>query len=270
LRYIVVRGAGVIEFDVGLTRDNGFAILHDETLERETTGSGPLRGVTLAQFKELRLRGSEEPTITLIEMVENLRRVERPLKVQVDFKEIFPIGPDLAAGFIRALAPLRNNPRLEVVVGCMADWNLRALRRVDPALAVGVDFGLYLDAPTDTAGSVPMRVNAYGYLDDHPLGWRKLLSTRAYLEDRVESLLSLLPDAREVYLHKEFVVQAQADGFNPIEFVHRMRHGILVDAWTINAEDSDFKSSLRTALELGADQITTDTAVALAGEASSF
>jgi glycerophosphoryl diester phosphodiesterase len=237
---------------------------HDETLDRETTGRGPLRSVSTAEFRRLRLRDSDEPPATLADVVEALRHVQRPLKVQVDFKDALPVAAEVAAAFLAALAPLRANPHLEVIVGCLADWNLRMLRRMDPTLAVGLDFALYLDSPGQEPLRLPTRINAYGYLDDHPLGYRRFLPVQLYLEDRIEALINLLPGANEVYLGKAFVQQALRDGVNPVALIHRTRPGMLVDVWTINADDPDFPSSLAAALGAGAGQITTDTAVRVA------
>lgn len=239
-------------------------LIHDATLDRETMGRGPLRAVTTTEFQRLRLRDSDEPTATLGDAVDALRRVQRPLKVQVDFKEMLPVAAEVAAALLAALAPLRANPHLDVILGCLADWNLRTLRRLDPILPVGLDFAFYLDAPGEEVLRLPHRVSAYGYLDDHPLGYRRHLPVQLYLEDRVEALLNLLPGAREVYLSKAFVQQTLRDGVNPIALVHRLRPGLLVDVWTINADDPDFPSSLATALDAGAEQITTDTSVQVA------
>lgn len=249
---------------MGVTSDGGFVLIHDAELDRETTGRGALRAVTTAEFARLRLRDSDEPTATLTDAVEALRRISRPLKVQVDFKEALPVAEEIAVSLLAALAPLRVNPHVEVVVGCLADWNLRALRRLDPALPIGLDFYIYLDAPGEDALRLPHRVNAYGYLDDHPLGYRWLLPVQAYLEDRLETLVHLLPGAEEIYLHTAFLVQALKDGINPIAVIRRLRPDILVDVWMINADDPDFASSLTIALDAGADQITTDTAVQVA------
>lgn len=239
-------------------------LIHDAELDRETTGRGPLRAVTTAEFTRLRLRDADEPTATLADAVEMLRRTQRRLKVQIDFKEALPATKEITVGLLAALAPLRANAHLEVVVGCLADWNLRALRRLDPTLAVGLDVYIYLDAPGEDALRLPHRVNAYGYLDDHPLDYRRLMPVQAYLEDRLETLLYLLPGAKEIYLHTAFLVQALRDGINPIAVIRRLRPDILVDVWMINADDAGFASSLTIALDAGADQITTDTAVQVA------
>lgn len=192
-----------------------------------------------------------------------MREVDRPLKVQVDLKELEPISHEVADLLLRAMAPVRQNPRVSVVVGCMGDWNLRLLRRIDPTLNVGLDFAYNLDAPVDELARLPMRINAYGYLDDHPLGYRRLLSVRGYLEDRMEVLLNLVPGATEFYVRKEFLLQTLADGINPIAFIHERKPGALVDVWTLYAHEPNLECVLRAVLEAGADQISSPTSALL-------
>jgi glycerophosphoryl diester phosphodiesterase len=264
LRCVLADGAEVVEFDIRLTRDEKFVLLHDSTLERETSGRGPLSQVTEAQFKSLHLRDSDEPTATLAAVVDVLCDTDRLLKVQVDLKELEPISSEAADLLLAAIAPMRENPRIAVVVGCMGDWNLRSLRRIDPSLHVGLDFAYYLDAPVDVLVRLPLRINAYGYLDDHPLGYRRLLSTRAYLADRMDVLLNLVPGASEFYVRKEFLLQSLTDGVNPVQFIHERKPGALVDVWTLHADDPDLERVLLAALDAGADQISSPTCALLA------
>ncbi len=46
-------GADFVEFDVRTTRDGGFVLLHDGTLNRTTTGKGPVRETTLGMVEAL-------------------------------------------------------------------------------------------------------------------------------------------------------------------------------------------------------------------------
>lgn len=262
LEQVIEGGARAIEFDVSVSADGVFVLLHDATLERETTGVGPLRRVTLEQVKGLRLRGTDIPPAALDEVVARLRTVERPLKVQVDLKELEPLEPGVAATLVKNLRPLLEKPNLTLVVGCLGDWNLRILHRLEPGLGLGIDFAYHLDAAVDELIRLPMRLNAYGYLDDHPLGFRRLLSTRDYLMDRVETLMALVPTASEFYLRKEFVRQAREDGFDAIGFIHAQRPDALVDVWTLDrSPDGSRDAEMHALLEAGADQVTTNTAV---------
>ncbi len=263
----VLDGARVIEFDIQPLADGDFVLLHDPLLEHETTGTGPVEAATRAAVKALRLRGAEDPPALLSEAAELLAQVRRPLKVQVDFKPVLPVDGRTVDRVLDALAPLRANPHLEVVVGCLADWNLRALRRADPTLRVGFDPALYLDAPVPDSPGLPVRLNAYGYLDDHPLGFRRVMAVRDYLRDRLEALLGMLPGAVEVYLRKELVQQALRDGLNLVEETHRLADGVLVDVWTVNLPPTQ-APELAELLDAGADQLTTDTALEVARAAA--
>ena len=263
LERILAGDVAVLEFDIGLLGDGNFAVLHDARLERETTGVGALANIDRATLKQLRLRDSDEPPATLEDVVERLLSHQQPLKVQVDLKEVLPLADEAAAALVEALDRLRSNPKLRVVVGCLADWNLRQLRRLDQELLVGFDPAFYLHAPTQELSlPLPTRVNAYNYLDDHPLGYRRLQPVSNYLVDRLDSLLNQVR-AAEVYLHKAFIVQALQDGFNPVEFCH-VHSSCLVDAWTLNSGDPGFDDDLASVLHAGVDQITTDTPLALA------
>jgi len=265
LREVLAGGAEVIEFDVHAIADGHYLLLHDDTLDRETTGTGKVARCTAESVHALRLRGSDEAPALLADIVPVLTAHRRPLKVQVDLKDAFPLSAEEAGGFLRAIAPLSTNTHLSVVVGCMGDWNLRALRRLSPALPVGLDILLYLDAPVPEFPRLPLRVNVYGYLDDHPLGYARTLPVAEYLMDRLESLSTLVPGAREVYLRAEFVLKAIADGVNPIDVVRRqLGASILVDAWTLNADHPRAAEMLQSLLRAGVDQITTDSAQQLA------
>ena len=49
-------GAEVIEIDIKRTKDGHLVLMHDDTVDRTTNGSGRVEDLTLAQVKELRLR----------------------------------------------------------------------------------------------------------------------------------------------------------------------------------------------------------------------
>ncbi|WP_255568092.1 glycerophosphodiester phosphodiesterase family protein [Brevundimonas sp. PAMC22021] len=49
----------ILELDAALTRDGKLVLMHDETMDRTTTGRGRVADLTLAQVKTARLRGSD-------------------------------------------------------------------------------------------------------------------------------------------------------------------------------------------------------------------
>ena len=65
------QGAAMVEFDVKLTADGALILMHDEDLDRTTTGRGLVAGATLADIKGLdagawfaeRWRGTRVPTL---------------------------------------------------------------------------------------------------------------------------------------------------------------------------------------------------------------
>ena len=261
LEEVLAAEVAVIEFDIRVTADGHFVLTHDAVLQNETTGHGRIREFSRQQLEPLHYRNSQEPLAFLSQVVERLKTVSHPLKVQVDFKEALPVSKEEAETLLAKLEPLQNKDALRVVIGCLGDWNLRLFRRLNPEQELGLDFAFHLDAPVDGPLRLPSRVNAYGYLDDHPLGFQKMMSAQDYLQDRLETLLNLVPKVSEVYLRKDFVFRALDDGFDPVAFIHDYLPGSYVDVWTIDDTGAGSRRDMKRALAAGANQITTNTAL---------
>ena len=130
-------GAHMIELDVQLTRDDAVVVLHDDTLERTTTGLGPIGALTLARVRELDA-GSwfgpafrDERVPTLDEVLAAI-----PLPVNVELKPVGPVAAPLAA---RALAVVEAAGALERVVFSSFDGAaIEALRAASRDAVVGV------------------------------------------------------------------------------------------------------------------------------------
>ena len=45
-------GCDNVELDVHLTKDGDLAVIHDETIDRATNGSGPVSSYTMAELKQ--------------------------------------------------------------------------------------------------------------------------------------------------------------------------------------------------------------------------
>lgn len=86
-RLALEMGANAIETDLHFSLDDEIVLHHDPTLERMTDGTGPVRGRTLAELKELRTRmpdGSlvNEPIPTLLELI-TLTNASVPLLLEL-------------------------------------------------------------------------------------------------------------------------------------------------------------------------------------------
>jgi len=91
-RNAVALGADFIEFDVHLSKDGEAVVIHDPTLDRTTTGAGPVKDRTVDELKALRLKDrtgalTEETVPTLDEVAavaaKGKRRMLLEIKVDV-------------------------------------------------------------------------------------------------------------------------------------------------------------------------------------------
>src|SRR5688500_2268263 len=58
-RGAIAGGAQLVELDVHLTGDGEIAVMHDPTLDRTSSGAGPLARCTVADLRRARLRGPD-------------------------------------------------------------------------------------------------------------------------------------------------------------------------------------------------------------------
>ncbi len=80
-----------IELDVQLTADGEAVVFHDTSLERMTGAEGKLRDRTVAELRDLRLKGTDEGVPTLTEV---LAEVGRRAMIQIELKTPFgEVGP---------------------------------------------------------------------------------------------------------------------------------------------------------------------------------
>jgi glycerophosphoryl diester phosphodiesterase len=93
----IAYGADVIEADVRLTKDGKALILHDATVDRTTSGSGPLADLTAAQARKLDAgNGAKIPTVE-----EVLELARGRVRVNLDLKELEVVAP--TAKIVRSL-----------------------------------------------------------------------------------------------------------------------------------------------------------------------
>lgn len=228
-----------LEIDLRLHAGGGFVVLHDDTLERETTGSGAVARVTAAELKSLRIRGGDgQPTGSPVLLLDDIaalirRRVPTQALLQLDLKEeISQLSHSVVDGFADTLAGL--GPNLTLSGG---DWPaVKCLAERVPAIGTGYD-------PCE-------------------LPEARRLENRADVAKLVDVTEQTACDANTIYLDYRLILVAERLGYDVVDAFHR--HGQKVDAWTLNTDQPDCIGTLRRLVELGIDQITTDEPIKLA------
>ncbi len=91
------------ETDVRLTKDGQLVIMHDETVDRTTTGAGRVDELTLAQIREFRLKRCGERVPTFRELCE-VWRGRTDVDIEIEMKEHGDeMTPDRLDAYVRQL-----------------------------------------------------------------------------------------------------------------------------------------------------------------------
>lgn len=227
------RGAST-EVDLVVTGDRGFAVLHDKTLDRETTGTGPVVAARDADIRQLHLRGNDgAPIKDRVMLLEDLcalmaaGEVHPEALLQLDYKE------DLAAldartleRFAQSVTPVAAN----VILSSGDAAAVQLLHRTVPAMRTGFD-------ASDEAKVKAARANG-----EHARF--------------VSEALADAPGCEMIYLYWEIILMFADDGFDLIGAFHEQ--GRRIDAWTIREVTPATVAAVERLLALKVDQITTD------------
>ena len=227
-----------LEVDLVATADGAFVCLHDLTLDRETTGSGPASEMSSADVRALRQRcvdGAPLDSAPLFfdEVVAAVARNElHDRQVQLDFKIPTPaFDGAMLSGLRKTLGDLAS----AFIVGTTDAEVYARVRASAPEIAVGFDpLALHEENP-------PRTIEAFAAL--------------------AEETLRLSPGARIYYLNASLVLVGLAAGINLVERV--TQDGAEVDAWTVDPTWPNIRGPLRTLVEAGCHQITTNDPEAL-------
>jgi glycerophosphoryl diester phosphodiesterase len=232
-----------MELDLRVRRDGGFVVLHDATLDCETTGSGAVADQAAEDLRNIFLvdarQGEPSGALMLSEnLATNLRQAHPQALLQFDMKDdLAAIGP---AGLDHLTEWFADPPCPIIVSGDSLELIAEIKDRL-PGLRRGID-------PTDRL------------VERYRRGGIKAVETalRADLAGPTE------PDT--VYLAWQLILQASRNGLDLVGICHG--EGKLVDAWTFNLSDpatgfSDEEwETFSALLALEVDQITTDEALA--------
>jgi glycerophosphoryl diester phosphodiesterase len=231
-----LEAGAALEVDLVLTADGHFVCLHDLTLDAETTGTGPVASITRADLMRLRQRGAggavlEDPPPLLDEMVATVAARRRPDGglTQLDMKDPPERLDDDAVARLRGfLGPHAHH----FIAGSTDAHFLDRLRDTLPELTRGFDplalYGFGTAIPSDAAAFIRL----------------------------ADDMVRLAPHAAIYYLEADLVLAGLTVGVDLVARAHKT--GAEVDAWTVDTTRPAVRDILRTLLDLGADQITTN------------
>lgn len=229
-----------VEVDLVLHADRGYAVLHDRTVDRATTGVGRVADLSAAQLREISLRSNRgRPLYQRVLLLEDLASLLADVEVapdallQLDFKEDAAALDDVAVEvFATAVAPFARN----AILSCGDAEAVRILTDAAPGIRIGYD---------------PCH---HGAAD----AAKRSRDFDAF----VRAAVTASPRAEMVYLENRLILDADRLAFDIIGAFHDA--GRLVDGYTVNRVDRKSIPMIRRLIDLRVDQITTDDAEALA------
>jgi glycerophosphoryl diester phosphodiesterase len=132
-------GAQMIELDVCLSKDRHLVVIHDETVDRTTNGSGAVKMLTLAQLRQLDAGSWFDPRFNaerLPTLAEVLDAVKGHLQVNIEIKpEAFEAEGPADAVERQVLKLVREKNMLDDVLVSSFEWLvLENLRKASRAL----------------------------------------------------------------------------------------------------------------------------------------
>jgi glycerophosphoryl diester phosphodiesterase len=232
-------------FEVDLNRHAGagFAVLHDETLDRETDGHGPVMAARPDALRRLKLRRpsgeiTDEKVLLLDDLADLVRSgsVHPETLIQLDLK----VGADVIdQATVEAFAATLAGVAPHFILSGGDRDAVARLGRATPGLNLGFD---------------PCHEHTTADIE-----------AGADLDAFVAAALAALPEASLIYLDYSAILASERRGVDLIAAFHAA--GKRIDAYTLDLHHPGADASLRRLIELGADQITTNEPDAVARRA---
>jgi len=133
-RKLVELGVEGVEFDVHLTSDGQLAVIHDPTLERTTTGSGPVGARTLAELQMTTLRDSTEGIPSLDQVLEVLGDSSLELHIELKTNMMGTAYAGMEAKVLEAVC--RHGLEKRSILTCFMLEVLKTIRGLDETVPV--------------------------------------------------------------------------------------------------------------------------------------
>ncbi|WP_284877314.1 glycerophosphodiester phosphodiesterase family protein [Brevundimonas sp. MEB006b] len=163
----------ILELDAVLTKDRQLVLMHDDTMDRTTTGRGRVADLTLAQVKQARLKASNGALTraappTLGEALDAAGRVGAI--ASIDLK---PADGETTVDLARAVIDQVRQSRAgnRVILITYNDSDARAVAAMAPEMMISAGLG----GVEDLSGLNPAQILAWtGTREERPALWRAL------------------------------------------------------------------------------------------------
>lgn len=132
-----------IELDVHTSADGELIVMHDETVDRVTDGSGQISKMTLAQLKKLKVSTPAEPNgiyrvPTLKEVLDLMRKTD--MKVNIELKNSIVFYDGMEEKILKLVKELRMEDQM--IYSSFNHFSLLKLKELDAQVETGI---LYSD-----------------------------------------------------------------------------------------------------------------------------
>ena len=148
----VTQRADGIELDIQLTRDDRIVVIHDETLERTSTGTGWVKDYTLSELRAFDYRYAKKfPDAPRMEIptMEEVFELIKPtdLTINIELKTGVVFYPDLEGKILRMTERYGMEDR--VIYSSFNHYTIQKIRLMDPQAKTGLLYSDgYIDMPS--------------------------------------------------------------------------------------------------------------------------
>lgn len=202
-------GCKMVEFDVGVTKDRAFAIIHDSTLERTTNGSGKICNITSMELNKLNAadkfeKGGLFTKVPILDDILGIFKNRVFLNIEVK-SEVFKTGLDETSHEADLLRVVKENKMIHQVLFSSFNYKtLLRLRRLDENISLGILTSGYKRPPI----SMTRELNAFSWNPDY-----SNLSEKSIKHYKKETGKKVIPYTINCSKKANRLIKAGIDGF---------------------------------------------------------
>ena len=134
IQLTVDMGADGVEFDIQLTRDGEVVVIHDETINRTSNGSGFVKDFTLPEIKKINFnkKGITKPHFMEIPTLDEVLQLLKPakIKINIELKTGIIYYEDIEAKALETV--IRHDMQDRVVWSSFNHYSVQKLKQLEP------------------------------------------------------------------------------------------------------------------------------------------